>query len=125
MNSINDRIAWVVEQSGMTRTAFAEKLNVSQSYVTRLASGEKAPSDRTIADICRIYGISESWLRTGEGEPKIKLDEDQEFQDVLTQIRLSDDDLIKRIIKAYWYMSDEEKKVIKKLIERFQKEEKK
>lgn len=51
--------------------------------------------------------------------------EDQEFQDVLTQIRLSDDVLIKRIIKAYWYMSDEEKKVIKKLIERFQKEEKK
>lgn len=124
MESINNRIAWVIEQSGLTRTAFAERINVSQQHVSRIAKNG-TPSDRTIADICREFNISETWLRTGEGDPNIQVDEDQEFQDVLTQIRLSDDDLIKRIIKAYWYMSDEEKKVIKKLIERFQKEEKK
>lgn len=124
MESINNRIAWVIEQIGLTRTAFAERINVSQQHVSRIAKNG-TPSDRTIADICREFNISETWLRTGEGDPNIQVDEDQEFQDVLTQIRLSDDVLIKRIIKAYWYMSDEEKKVIKKLIERFQKEEKK
>lgn len=124
MESINNRISWVIEQSGLTRTAFAERINVSQQHVSRIAKNG-TPSDRTIADICREFNISETWLRTGEGDPNIQVDEDQEFQDVLTQIRLSGDDLIKRIIKAYWYMSDEEKKVIKKLIERFQKEEKK
>lgn len=124
MESINNRISWVIEQSGLTRTAFAKRINVSQQHVSRIAKNG-TPSDRTIADICREFNISETWLRTGEGDPNIQVDEDQEFQDVLTQIRLSDDDLIKRIIKAYWYMSDEEKKVIKKLIERFQKEEKK
>lgn len=124
MESINNRISWVIEQSGLTRTAFAERINVSQQHVSRIAKNG-TPSDRTIADICREFNISETWLRTGEGDPDIQVDEDQEFQDVLTQIRLSGDDLIKRIIKAYWYMSDEEKKVIKKLIERFQKEEKK
>lgn len=124
MESINNRISWVIEQSGLTRTAFAERINVSQQHVSRIAKNG-TPSDRTIADICREFNISETWLRTGEGDPNIQVDEDQEFQDVLTQIRLSDDDLIKRIIKAYWYMSDEEKKVIKKLIERFQKEKKK
>lgn len=124
MESINNRISWVIEQSGLTRTAFAERINVSQQHVSRIAKNG-TPSDRTIADICREFNISETWLRTGEGDPNIQVDEDQEFQDVLTQIRLSDDDLIKRIIKAYWYMSDEEKKVIKKLIERFQKGEKK
>lgn len=124
MGSINNRISWVIEQSGLTRTAFAKRINVSQQHVSRIAKNG-TPSDRTIADICREFNISETWLRTGEGDPNIQVDEDQEFQDVLTQIRLSDDDLIKRIIKAYWYMSDEEKKVIKKLIERFQKEEKK
>lgn len=124
MESINNRIAWVIEQSGLTRTAFAERINVSQQHVSRIAKNG-TPSDRTIADICREFNISETWLRTGEGDPNIQVDEDQELQDVLTQIRLSDDVLIKRIIKAYWYMSDEEKKVIKKLIERFQKEKKK
>ena len=53
MEAINDRIAWCVKDSKLTKTAFAEKINVSQSFISRLVSGEKVPSDRTIADICR------------------------------------------------------------------------
>lgn len=124
MADINERISWCVKDSGLTKTAFAERIKVSQQHVSRLAK-DGTPSDRTIADICREFNISETWLRTGEGEPKRKLDKDQEFQDVLTQIRFSDDELIRRIIKAYWYMTDEEKKVLKKLIKRFQQEEQK
>lgn len=52
----------------MTNTAFAKKLNVSQSFISRLASGEKTPSERTISDICREFRVDEHWLRTGEGE---------------------------------------------------------
>ena len=64
-----------VKDSKLTKTAFAEKINVSQSFISRLVSGEKVPSDRTIADICREFNISELWLRTGEGEPHIQKDE--------------------------------------------------
>lgn len=121
MEVINDRIAWCVKDSKLTKTAFAEKINVSQSFISRLVSGEKVPSDRTIADICREFNISELWLRTGEGEPHIQREEDEEFIEVMEQIHMSDDDLIKRIIKAYWFMDDEEKAVIKKLIDGFTK----
>ena len=34
---------------------------------------------------------------------------------------MSDDDLIKRIIKAYWLMDDDEKAAIRKLIDGFTK----
>lgn len=121
METINDRIAWCVKDSNLTKTAFAEKINVSQSFISRLVSGEKVPSDRTIADICREFNISELWLRTGEGEPHIQRDEDEEFLEVMEQIHMSDDDLIKRIIKAYWFMEDEEKAAIRKLIDGFTK----
>lgn len=123
MESICKRIAWCVENSGLTKTAFAEKINVSQSFVSRLVSGEKVPSDRTIADICREFGISEVWLRTGEGEPKLILDEDEEFARVCEQINLSDDELIKRIIKAYWFLDEKEKAAIRKLIDGFTQKE--
>lgn len=119
MEDINDRIAWCVNDSKLTKTAFAEKINVSQSFISRLVSGEKVPSDRTIADICREFNISELWLRTGEGEPHIQRDEDEEFLEVMEQIHMSDDDLIKRIIKAYWFMEDDEKAAIRKLIDGF------
>ena len=121
METINDRIAWCVKDSKLTKTAFSEKLNVSQAFISQLCSGAKMPSDRTIADICREFNISELWLRTGEGEPHIQRDEDEEFLEVMEQIHTSDDELIKRIIKAYWFMEDEEKAAIRKLIDGFTK----
>lgn len=121
METINDRIAWCVKDSKLTKTAFSEELNVSQAFISQLCSGAKMPSDRTIADICREFNISELWLRTGEGEPHIQRDEDEEFLEVMEQIHMSDDELIKRIIKAYWFMEDEEKAAIRKLIDGFTK----
>ena len=121
METINERIAWCVKDSKLTKTAFAEKINVGQSFISQLCSGAKMPSDRTIADICREFNISEVWLRTGEGEPHIQRGEDEEFQEVRAQITVSDDDLIKRIIKAYWFMDDEEKAALRKLIDGFTK----
>lgn len=119
MSGISERISWCIKDSGLTKTAFADKLKVSQSYISRLASGEKAPSDRTISDICEKFRISEVWLRNGEGEPHIQINEDSEFIKVCEQINMSDDDLIKRIIKAYWYTDDKGKAAIRALIDSF------
>lgn len=117
MDGINERIAKCLSDSGLTKTAFAQKINVSSAFVSFIASGKKTPSDRTIADICRVFGVSEVWLRTGEGDPYINLDEDAEFVQVCEEINLSDDNLIKQIIKTYWHMSEDEKAVVRKLID--------
>ena len=117
MESINNRIAWCVKDSGLTKTDFAARINISQSFISRLVSVEKLPSDRTIADICREFNISEVWLRTGEGEPHMERDKDEEFLEIMEKINISDDDLIKRIIKAYWFLDDDEKAAVKKMID--------
>lgn len=119
METINDRISWCISDSGLTKTAFAEKLNVSQPFISKLASGASIPSDRTIADICREFNISEEWLRTGSGEPHIRRDEDEAFMQICEEVNLSDDDLVKRIIRAYWALDESEKAVVRKLIDSF------
>ena len=121
METINDRIAWCIKDGGIKKAEFARRLNLSQAFISELCSGKNNPSDRTIADICREFNISELWLRTGEGEPHIQRDEDEEFLEVMEQIHMSDDELIKRIIKAYWFMEDNEKAAIRKLIDGFTK----
>lgn len=68
METINDRISAVVKKSGLTKTAFAKKINLSQSFVSNICAGVSSPSDRTIADICKVFNVNESWLRTGNGE---------------------------------------------------------
>lgn len=119
METISERISWCISDSGLTKTAFAERLNVSQPFISKLASGVSTPSDRTIADICREFGISEEWLRTGSGEPHIARDKDENFIRICEEINLSDDDLIKRIIRAYWMLEEEEKTAVRKLIDSF------
>ena len=106
MSTINERIAAVVKASGMTKTAFAEKINVSQPHVSRMVSGESIPSDRTISDICRVFGVSEAWLRTGEGEMRLNLDRKEELKAIFGDIMASDDAKA-RLVKAFAMLPDE------------------
>lgn len=123
MGNINDRIAMVVEKSNLSKTAFAERINVSQQYISKLTK-QGIPSDRTIADICREFNVSEIWLRTGEGEMFIQLSDDEEFLQIMTDIQVSDDPFIRSILKAYWLLSDEKKAVIREFVDSIQTKEK-
>ena len=73
MSPINERIALCIEKLGIKKTHFAQRLNVSQAFVTQMTKGVSRPSDRTISDICREFNVDEEWLRTGEGEMFIKI----------------------------------------------------
>ena len=66
---MKDRINFILQHFCISKTKFAERLNISQAFVSQICSGAREPSDRTIGDICREFGVNEVWLRTGEGEP--------------------------------------------------------
>lgn len=66
-----DRISYVIEESGLTKTEFAKRINISQPHLSKISAGISNPSDRTITDICREFGVSEKWLRTGDGPKRI------------------------------------------------------
>jgi transcriptional regulator with XRE-family HTH domain len=75
---MNERIKALIETLGIKRVEFARRLNLSQPFVSDLCSGKGNPSDRTISDICRIWNVSEAWLREGAGEmfqPRTRRDE--------------------------------------------------
>ena len=101
MSELNERISSVVAMSGNTKTKFAEKINISQPYLSQLCSGAKLPSDRTIADICREFGVSETWLRTGVGEPYEVRTREEEMGDLLGSLmKDSPESLRSRLITA-------------------------
>lgn len=114
---MNTRIKEVRQDAELTQAQFADRLNISRNYVALMEIGDRVPSDRTIADICREFGVSESWLRTGNGEKAPPKSSDEEFAETMSQIQSSNDDLIKKIIKAYWALDDKEKAAIRKPID--------
>lgn len=79
MDNLHSRISAVVSHFGLTKTEFAKRINIAQSMVSEMCAGKKKPSDRTISDICREFNVSESWLRTGEGDMLIPVTPDQKL----------------------------------------------
>lgn len=109
MNSISDRISWCVKESGLTKTAFADKINVTQQYVSNLCLGKKIPSDRTIADICREYDVNEEWLRTGRGDPYIQLSRDEELAQFFGDVMKGEDpDFRRRLLSVMSRLTTDE-----------------
>lgn len=47
---------------------FASAIGLKPGIIGAYENGTRSVSDRTIADIVRVYGVNESWLRTGEGD---------------------------------------------------------
>lgn len=125
METTNQRIAMIVKQSGLNKTAFSEKINVSPSMVSLICSGKTGVSDRTISDICRVFGVSETWLRTGEGEMRLNLDREEELTAIFAQIAASDDAKA-RLVKAFAMLPDEAypklEEYIKKIAQELSKE---
>ncbi len=116
MSEINSRISAVIQASGLTKTAFGEKLNVSQSHVSRLANGETAPSDRTIVDICREFGVSEHWLRTGEGEMFVRLSREEEITKfAMSIVRNPDSEFQRRFISVLAQLTPEQWKLMEQM----------
>lgn len=83
---MHDRIKDLIKALGVRQSAFAARLNVSAAFVSEICSGRKAPSDRTIADICREFHVDEHWLRTGEGEMFVRMSLEEELAQYAAQV---------------------------------------
>lgn len=100
MSELADRILTIRKESGLSQSAFGEKLNLSQNFVWMIEKGQREPSDRTISDICRVYAINEVWLRTGVGEMKLPMPLDQQLAQIFADVQISDDERA-RLVKAF------------------------
>ena len=79
MDDIGQRIDTLIQTLNVRKSAFATRINVTPSLITRIVQGKTMPSDRTIIDICREFRVNEQWLRTGEGDMFRPIARDQEI----------------------------------------------
>lgn len=113
---INERIRKVRSHVGLSQAKFGECLGVSRDVINNLELGRVEPKDYIKKLICSEFKISESWLETGEGDMLAPLSKDDEFIQLVTEIQVSNDDFILRLLRAYWNLDDDAKAVIRKLV---------
>lgn len=116
---MNERIKKVRKALDLTQRDFGTRIGTTQNAIANYETGHRNPSSAVIDNICKTFNVNETWLRTGEGDPFIQQSCDDELAQVFSAIAASDDELIKRIIRAYWRLDDKEKATVKKLIDGF------
>lgn len=58
------------EKKGINQQEIADALGVSQTYVNAILNGKKAIGKKSADKFANLFGLSKSFLLTGEGEPE-------------------------------------------------------
>lgn len=123
MGAINDRVALLIKNQGLTQAKFADSLHLTQSHVSGLCSGAKNLSDRTISDICRVFGVSEAWLRDGEGEMYVRRSANEELAILVNDLMSdADESFRKRFVSLLLALPPESWATIEDFAKKLQKE---
>lgn len=103
----------------MKQGDFAKEIKTTQGHVSDIENKRKGVSDRVIEIICLKYGVSEDWIRNGDGEMYESADTD-DYSEISTLIG-EKDPKAKQAIIDYWKLSDSDKELFWKFADRFLK----
>ena len=126
MESIGERIKWIRTnprngESKKTQEEFAKELGITRNTVATYEVGKSNPSDGAIALICNVFSISETWLRTGQGEPYIERTRDKRIEDFFKDVELGTDAFKTAFVNGLAKLTTEEWKTLeaicRKLVE--------
>ena len=71
MDSKIERLRKFFDDKGITQKQIALQLGVDEAHVNKLMTGKKAFGKQTARKWSDLYGLSYSWLLTGEGEMEV------------------------------------------------------
>lgn len=96
--TINERVKYLRKNLlGLSMEEFGASLAISKAAISLIEKGENNVSDRTFYQICKEFRVSESWLRDGEGEPFLKMHDEDIIMEAVGRI-MSEDSSRRRVI---------------------------
>lgn len=106
---IFERLKYIRKTLNLTQKNFAKEIGMSRSGYSQIETGDRPISDRLIKSICMAFNVNENWLRTGEGEMFIKV-EDSIFKQLSEKYNLNEKDL--SFIKHYLNMNPQNRQYL-------------
>lgn len=111
---MQERIRALRKQLGLNQTEFGAKIGVKQTTIAGYERGSSTPLDAVVSAICREFGVSESWLRTGEGVMFVARSPDEEIAAYVAKTLRGDNDFKKAVLSLLLSRTDEELAVIER-----------
>lgn len=99
----------------ITQQQLADAVKLSRNYIAMIETGQREPGERTISDVCRIFGVDEIWLRTGEGQPFRDPTKDEILAEVFAKAKIGDEPR-DRMIRAFARLPVEDYAAMEKIL---------
>lgn len=122
--TINERMREVRKCSSINLTveAFGSRLGVSKSTISNLENGNRELTPQMVKSICREFGVSESWLRTGEGEMFAELSRSEQIAAFFNNVSV-DEGFKKRFVSVLAQFNESEwlalEQVVRSIMEKY------
>lgn len=84
ISTMIERFKEMRKQFGLSQAEFANRIHVTPAAIGNIESGKRNPSTMMLLNICHEFGVSEQWLRTGEGEMRASQDRKSEIVSFVT-----------------------------------------
>ena len=87
--NIGERVKFIrtdeshLNHKALTLDQFGERIGLKKSALSLLENGKSNITDQTVISICREFGVSEDWLRTGNGNPYITLTREEALANMI------------------------------------------
>lgn len=98
---MNERIKQLRKHLGLNQTDFGAKIGIKQTSIANYESGTRVPLDAVVASICREFGVSEQWLRTGTGEMFPPRTRAQEIADFAADLLSDEPESTRSVVISY------------------------
>lgn len=109
---MKNRISKLRKSLNLTQEEFGNKLGLSRNYIWMMEKGERVPPDRTIADICRVFGIREEWLRDGLEPMRAPKSREEEVSEMVAQALNGNSEFKKAAIRMICSRTDAELEIL-------------
>ena len=104
----NERIKQLRKKLNLTLEDFGRRVGVGKSAISDIERGRNAVSEQMRKSVCREFHVSESWLRTGEGEMLIQRSRKEEIEAFFEDIATDDENFRARLISVLAQLSSDQ-----------------
>ena len=117
---MNERLRQLRRSLNLTQQEFADKIGSKRNTIAKYETNANTPSAAVISLICREFNVNEEWLRTGKGEMKEQLTDQQKVMKYAALLLKDKNSVMAAAIKAfivtYEQLDEQSKAVMENLI---------
>ena len=123
---VGDRIRELRKELGMTQQEFADRLKIKRNTIATYETGRNDPIDSVFILICKEFNVSETWLRTGEGEMFVPKSRDEELAEFFGNVQgIGPESFKRRFVAMLSRLDEEDWTLLERMAERLLAETKK